>query len=71
MSIEFERGDSSELGRMEISCDYPGCNAIDCLEGDFKECIAEAKELGWRVLKIDFDEWLHYCPDHANMEKET
>lgn len=65
MSIEFERGTLPELGRMEMTCDMPGCKVTDYFDGDFRECIRQAKENGWRLFKTDSDEWEHYCPEHT------
>jgi hypothetical protein len=64
MSIEFERGDLPELGRMEMACDMPGCNFIETFEGAFRDCIDQAKEKGWGIFRIGHDEWEHYCPEH-------
>jgi len=65
MSIEFERGDLPELGRMEMTCDFPDCKVTDYFDGDFRECVSQAKEHGWHIFKASPDEWEHYCPEHA------
>ena len=66
MSIEYERGDLPELGRMEMNCDMPGCKATDYFDGDFRECITQARKQGWHIFKVGFDEWQHFCSEHGD-----
>lgn len=51
---------------MTMSCDGSDCIETIELRGDFRECINEAKENGWRVVHADNgsidEEWEHYCP---------
>lgn len=53
---EYEK----DLELMTMECD--GCSFASSFEGDWKDCIAEAKEEGWRIVKVG-EEWRHYCED--------
>lgn len=45
---------------MTIECEK--CSFITDYEGTWKDCVAEAKEDGWRFRKVD-EEWQHLCPN--------
>lgn len=45
---------------MTIECEK--CSFITDYEGIWKDCVAEAKEDGWRFRKVD-EEWQHFCSD--------
>lgn len=44
---------------MEMTCDE--CGDAETFYGEWKDCIAESKEYGWRTYK-EGEEWMHKCP---------
>lgn len=55
--IEFDR----ELGELEIWCDTCGyCDTI--FAGDFRDAIEEAKERGWKIVRVAGG-WKHTCSE--------
>jgi hypothetical protein len=61
MTIDYQKKDET----MDMECDTCGTNEV--FDGDFDECIAEAKDEGWIVRK-DGDEWVHYCDVGCRLE---
>lgn len=53
-------------GTFVVSCDKCGKEEIFDTGGDWREMIAEAKTLGWRMRK-QYEEWRHYCSDCASI----
>ena len=45
----------------EMTCDNPKCDNWDSFEGDFMECIEEAKAEGWKIVCKEAGEFKHYC----------
>lgn len=43
-----------------ITCDT--CGDEENLNGSFQQCIADAKDSGWKSHKDGNDEWVHTCP---------
>lgn len=50
-----------ENSMMIMDCDVCG-QQDSTFFGDFRECIREAKEEGWKIKKIGEDDWHHTCP---------
>ncbi len=44
---------------MEMECD--SCGESVEFDGDWQECINQAKDLGWWIYK-EGQYWEHYCP---------
>lgn len=49
---------SEEIETMVLVCDT--CDEADEFQGNYKECRARAKKVGWKVFQ-DGDEWRHIC----------
>lgn len=49
---------------MEIECDTCGNDAE--FQGDFKYCISEAKEAGWKIIKKPSG-FHHYCCESCKL----
>lgn len=54
---------NNDLEEMCIDCDNCG-NYIN-LDGPWQDCIDQAKDEGWRIVK-NGDVWEHFCPDENN-----
>jgi len=54
--IETDNSD----GTFTMSCDKCGKEEMFDTCGDWREMIAEAKTLGWKMRK-EYEEWRHYC----------
>jgi hypothetical protein len=64
--IDYNNDESS----MVMDCDGYDCDESLEMYGDFVECIQEAKDNGWKVMKID-EEWEHFCPRcYANRDAQ-
>lgn len=50
-----------DYGKMTYECDTDECFESSEFFGAFKECVAEAKQEGWKAYNID-GEWHHECP---------
>ena len=48
-------------GTMTYECDNADCDETSVFYGAFKECVAEAKQEGWKAYCIE-GEWEHECP---------
>ena len=46
---------------MIMHCDGYDCDKSLEMYGDFVECIQEAKDNSWKIVKED-EEYEHYCP---------
>jgi len=56
--IDYNNDEST----MIMECDGYDCDKDLEMDGDFVECIQEAKDNGWRLFKTEDEEWEHYCP---------
>jgi hypothetical protein len=45
---------------MSLYCDGAGCSEAELFIGSWQECLDEAKESGWIIVKID-DDYQHFC----------
>ncbi len=53
----------------EVSCDYcPEDIEIDS-GGEWGSMIRNIKELGWKMLKLNDEEWKHMCPECVKNKK--
>lgn len=50
---------------MEMECD--ACGNDDVFQGNFVECIHQAKQTGWTIKKSN-DGWEHYCSPSCKAE---
>lgn len=55
MAIEYD----NNLEIMELLCD--NCNYVEMFEGQWYQCIDEAKAFGWTMIKLAVSEWGHNC----------
>jgi len=49
---------------MYLYCDFPECNFNSNYTGQFKACIAQAREGKWYTKDRGEGKWNHYCPEH-------
>jgi len=47
------------ISLMTMECDI--CGEITEFNGDWKECIAQAKRDDWIIVKHTDGEWYHFC----------
>lgn len=60
MSNQFVRGlPSEDDGVMYFECDNCGSEAE--FYGTWRECVNQAKEIGWKVFKNEHNQWVHMC----------
>lgn len=57
--IEYEE----DFETMAVFCDDEDCKGEEFLEGTWKECIYELKQLGWKILHKE-GQFIHSCPRH-------
>lgn len=61
--------DERNDGKMIYECDNDGCFETSEFFGAFKECVAEAKQEGWKAYQVD-EEWCHECPSCSQKGKD-
>lgn len=59
---------NNETDEMVMTCDI--CGNDELFYGDFKSCIAQSKEKGWKTFKED-EKWCNKCPSHEADEPVT
>lgn len=68
MAVEYD----NDTEEMTMICDT--CGEEETFEGDWHDCIQQAKDAGWRISKQQFKPggpvtWVHSCPVDAELER--
>lgn len=54
---------SDDIEEMAAFCDEEGCDGEVVVQGSWKDCIYELKQLGWKITHKD-GQFIHSCPRH-------
>ncbi len=61
MAVDYNKEDEI----LEIECDH--CGNIDTFNGSFPECIEQAKDHEWIIIRDGFN-YIHFCDSDCRCE---
>jgi hypothetical protein len=61
--------DSFDGDIYEVSCDYCSEDIEIDSGGDWQDMIRDIKEKGWKIKKMNDEDWQHMCPDCVKNKK--